>query len=73
MSAIHIANAIAASNPVCPVDVFKLRAWARSRLCAEGLLDFHEAVDKLAADADRDGIDVDQAQAIMAAEFGAVR
>jgi hypothetical protein len=37
------------------------------------MLDLREAVDVLAADAERDGLDTDLAQAIMAAEFGAVR
>ena len=64
----------AASQPFdVSVEVIRLRAWARAYLWSAGEFDLHEAVDRLAADAERDGIPVDMAQAIMAAEFGAVR
>ena len=51
----------------------ELRAQARALLFAEGVYSLQEAVDPLAADAERDGIDVDVAQSIMAAKFEAVR
>jgi hypothetical protein len=59
-------NAIPA---VDAADVLRLRAWARARLFAEGELDLQEAVDVLAAAAERDGIDTDLAQQIIASEF----
>jgi hypothetical protein len=43
-------TAAAVSTKTAPVDalaVFELRAWARARLFAEGLLDLHHAVDEL--------------------------
>jgi hypothetical protein len=55
------------------VLVLRERAEARAILWREGYLDLYEAVDKLAADAARDGIRVDVAQAIMAQAFQAVR
>ena len=61
------------SRQIDPIEALRLRAWARARLCVEGILDLHEAVDRLQADAERDGIDTDIAQAIMADAFGATR
>lgn len=63
----------ARASRVDPIRVFSLRSWARAYLFRYGWLGLHEAVDLLAHDADRDGIDTDQAQATLAAEFGAVR
>ena len=42
-------------NPA-PLDVLKLRAWARAYLYAIGELTLHEAVDILQRDAQRDGL-----------------
>jgi len=42
-------------NPA-PLDVLKLRAWARAYLYAIGELTLHEAVDVLQRDAQRDGL-----------------
>ena len=53
------------------LDMFEQRCWARALLWHEWCFDLHEAVDVLAADAERDGIDTDTAQAIMADAFGA--
>ena len=53
--------------------VLRERAAARALLYREGYLDLHDAVDVLAHDAERDGIDVDEAQAILAAAFRAAR
>jgi hypothetical protein len=39
-----------------PLEVFNLRCWARAYLWAAGQLGLHEAVDKLQADAERDGL-----------------
>ena len=51
-----------------------LAAVVKNRLgWLEGELDLHTAVDELAADAKRQGIDTGFAQQVMAAEFGAVR
>lgn len=38
------------------IDVFRLRCWARAYLWAAGEFDLHEAVDRLQADAKRDGL-----------------
>ena len=56
-----------------PLDVFTLRAEARAFLVETGLMDLHTAVDELQLAAERDGLDPDQAQAIMATAFGAQR
>jgi hypothetical protein len=52
-----------------PVKVFIARAEARALLWAAGEFDLHEAVDKLQADAERDGLVVaigqDEVQAII--------
>jgi hypothetical protein len=32
-----------------PLEVFELRAWARARLYAEGMLDLNDAIDGLQA------------------------
>jgi len=59
--------------PVPAIDVFRLRAWARAYLFAASEFDLHEAVDKLQADAERDGlvaqIGQDKVQQIIAEEF----
>jgi hypothetical protein len=64
-----------------PIEVFRARAEARALLWKVGALDLFEAVDKLQADAVRDGlvdaIGQDEVQRIMATAFhryrGAVR
>jgi acyl-CoA reductase-like NAD-dependent aldehyde dehydrogenase len=65
------------ASSVSLAAVFEARCWARARLFAEGELDLHDAVDKLQADADRDGfsaaIGQDAVQAMMGDAFGAVR
>jgi hypothetical protein len=59
------------------VDAFAARAEARAYLWSVGELDFHEAVDELQADAERDGlvaeVGQDAMQAIMATAFAKVR
>jgi hypothetical protein len=59
-----------------PVDVFFARAEARAILCAEGLLELHEAIDVLQADAEASGLltklGQDQVQAIIARSFAKV-
>jgi hypothetical protein len=56
-----------------PIEVFRARAGARALLWKVGEFDLHEAVDKLQADAERDGlidkIGQDEVQAIMATAF----
>jgi hypothetical protein len=56
-----------------PVAAFEARCWARAYLWAAGEFDLHEAVDKLQADAVRDGlvdaIGQDEVQQIMATAF----
>ncbi len=70
------ALAIKEARAVDPVEVFELRAWARAKLYAEGLLDLHTAVDVLQDAAERDGLvdelGQDKIQSILAREFGAV-
>jgi hypothetical protein len=60
-----------------PLEVFEARCAVRAYLWSEGELDLHETVDKLQADAVRDGlvarIGQDRVQAIMAAAFRKVR
>lgn len=58
------------STSASVLQIFELRCWARAYLARINVLSLHEAVDQLAIDAERDGIDIDQAQAIMASEFG---
>jgi hypothetical protein len=59
-----------------PVAVFIARAEARALLYAANEFDLHEAVDKLQADAERDGlvaaIGQDEVQRIIAEAFSAV-
>ncbi len=59
------------------VEVFTARAEARALLWQAGEFDFHEAVDKLQHDAERDdlvaAIGQDEVQRIMADAFAAVR
>jgi hypothetical protein len=60
-----------------PLEVFKLRCWARAYLWAACELDLHQAVDVLQADAVRDGL-VDtvgqsEVQSIMADAFHRMR
>jgi hypothetical protein len=59
-----------------PVAVFIARAEARALLYAAGEFDLHEAVDKLQADAERDGliaaIGQDEVQRIIAEAFAVV-
>jgi hypothetical protein len=58
------------------VEVFVARAEARALLWQAGEFDLHEAVDKLQADAERDGlvaaIGQDEVQRLMAEAFEAV-
>jgi hypothetical protein len=62
---------------VDPVAVFTARAEARALLWRVGELDLHEAIDKLQADAERNGLvrhlGQDAAHAIIAEAFAAVR
>ena len=66
----------AATNRVPLVDAFRLRAWARSYLVCAGERSFHDAVDKLQADAEAQGlvaaIGQDAVQAILAEGFAEV-
>jgi hypothetical protein len=61
---------------VDPVTVFIARTEARALLWAAGEFDLHEAVDKLQADAERDGlvaaIGQDEVQRIIAEAFALV-
>lgn len=63
--------------PPDPLTVFELRAWARARLYAEGVLDLHEAVDVLQEAAEQSGlvhaIGIDGVQEVLAAAFGGTR
>jgi hypothetical protein len=65
--------AIAAEQRVAPLAVLVLRTWARAYLWHAGEYDLHEAVDPLQAAAERDGLDEDVAQAIMADAFATFR
>jgi hypothetical protein len=60
-----------------PLAVFEARCWARAHLWSEGELDLHEAVDKLQADAERNGLVASvgqhRVQEIMAAAFAVVQ
>jgi hypothetical protein len=60
-----------------PLAVFRARAEARALLWQASEFDLHEAIDKLQADAVRDGLveqlGQDEVQAIMAKAFAAVR
>jgi hypothetical protein len=60
-----------------PFLVFVARAEARALLWQANFMDLHEAVDKLQADAERDGlvaaIGQDRLQQILSAEFAKVR
>jgi hypothetical protein len=60
-----------------PLAIFIARAEARALLWQAGEFDLHEAVDKLQADAERDGlvdrIGQDAVQAIIAKAFEALR
>jgi hypothetical protein len=62
---------------VSPLDVLRLRGWARAYLWAVGELDLHEAVDVLWAAAERDGLveqlGGDAVQNILADAFAEVR
>jgi hypothetical protein len=63
----------AAERRVAPLAVLDLRAWARAYLWHVGEYDIHEAVDPLQEAAERDGLDTDVAQAIMADAFAPFR
>lgn len=56
-----------------PLEVLKLRAWARGLLHREGLLDLHSAVDVLWESAERAGLvgelGADTVQQILSREF----
>jgi hypothetical protein len=60
-----------------PIDVLKLRAWARARLWRIGEFDLHEAIDALQAAAAEYGlvesIGQDAVQEILSAAFAQVR
>jgi hypothetical protein len=62
---------------VSRLEIFRARVEARALLWQAGQIDLHEAVDKLQADAERDGlvdeIGQDEVQRVMAAAFGRVR
>jgi len=70
-------SAVAASvmHKVDPVEAFRARCEARAMLVDVGMLDLHEAVDELQADAAASGlvgtIGQDATQQIMAAAFTA--
>jgi hypothetical protein len=53
--------------------VLELRAWARAYLWHVGEYDLHEAVDPLREATERDGLDPDTAQEILATAFGTFR
>jgi hypothetical protein len=72
MSEPAIDNAASPAAP-SPIDAFALRCWARAFLYSIGEFELHEAVDVLAADAKRDGLDADAAQKILAAAFAPFR
>jgi hypothetical protein len=57
------------TDPAPIEEVFAARCEARALLHINGLLSLHEAVDELQACADRIGLDVDEAQAIMSHSF----
>jgi hypothetical protein len=61
------------ASAVPAVDVFTLRCWARATLFEAGELTLIEAVDKLQADAVRDGLvaelGIDGVQAILNSAF----
>ena len=63
----------AAIARVALVDAFRLRAWTRAYLVCAGELSFHDAVDKLQADAEAQGlvaaIGQDAVQAILVEGF----
>ena len=69
----NVVTSTAATNRVPFVDAFRLRAWARAYLVWAGELSFHDAVDKLQADTDAQGlvaaIGQDAVQAILAEGF----
>jgi hypothetical protein len=71
------AYAVHRSVAPTPVEAFGLRCWARARLYAEGEIALHDAVDALQAAAVRwrlvATLGQDQVQAMMTAEFRAVR
>ena len=56
-----------------PLDAFAARAAYRARLWHAGGIDLHTSVDDLEADARRFRLDVDEAQAVMAAAFAPFR
>lgn len=53
--------------------VLKLRAWARAYLWHVGEYDLHEAVDPLQEAAERNGVDPDTAQQVLATAFAPFR
>jgi hypothetical protein len=65
--------ALADSPRPDPVEVFRERAEARAYLVECGELSLHDAVDQLQSDAERDGLDPDTAQALMAEAFAVRR
>src|SRR5262245_12647557 len=72
-------NAPVRKPPAVPalVDVFIARAEARALLYAAGELELHDALDKLQADAERDGLVAelgqDEVQRLIAEAFAKVR
>jgi hypothetical protein len=56
-----------------PLEVFRLRAWARAYLCWVGELDFYDAIDALQVAAETQGLiqryGQDRIQAAIAAGF----
>jgi hypothetical protein len=67
------AAAAIAERRVAPLAVLELCAWARAYLWHVGDYDLHEAVDPLQEAAERDGLDPDTAQEILAAAFRTFR
>jgi hypothetical protein len=68
-------SAAAIEHTIAPaaLAVLELRAWARAYLWSLGELELHEAVDVLQHDAERDGLDPDTTQTILADAFAPYR
>jgi hypothetical protein len=64
---------LSTSTAIRAEQVFRARAWAWSVFVQEGECDLHTAVDHLQSFSTHTGLTVDEAQAIMAEEFGGIR
>ena len=62
-----------ATKRVDPLACLTLRAWARAVLVEACLMGWHEAIDGLWLAAERDGLDPDVAQKILAEQFAPYR